>query len=94
MSRQQKYPAQARRYYYSPEISPAELKEQADRRRAALRAAGCATYTIGSKAGSLAIICLCCGLGSSHPTDLEETYCGFCKTFHSGWSEKPEEIKR
>lgn len=59
-----------------------QLKQDAQKRRQVLRSADLTTYQIGERGGALAIICLCCGLGSSHPTDIEQRYCGFCKAYH------------
>lgn len=75
-------------YSIPPEITdPTALRSAAARRRTALTAAGCSTYTIGRRAGQPGIVCLCCGLGSSNPRDIEEHYCGFCHEFHSEESE-------
>jgi hypothetical protein len=63
------------------------LKRQAQRRRAALVQAGCSTYALGRRGGTEAIQCLCCGLGSGHPTDIAERFCGFCQAWHSEWRE-------
>ena len=67
------------------------LRTQAARRRKALANAGCSTYAIGERGGQAAIMCLCCGLGSNHPDDIANRYCGFCHEFHSEWreAEKP-----
>jgi len=72
-----------RNYVTPPEVNPAELMVAADRRRAALIAGGCSTYTIGYRGGQPGIVCLCCGLGSSHQQDIAQRYCGFCQQFHS-----------
>lgn len=81
------------RYYTIPPEIEADRLDLAQRRRQALAAAGCATYELGFRGGVAAIQCLCCGLGSSHPDDIREKYCGFCKEFHAEWSrisaEKP-----
>lgn len=75
-----------RRWATPPEIhDPARLLADADRRRAALVQAGCQTYTVGMRGGQAAIVCLCCGLGTAHPRDLEERYCGFCHARHGEW---------
>lgn len=63
------------------------LRRQAALRRGALEAHGCSTYERGTRGGQAAIICLCCGLGSAHPKDIAEKYCGFCHQFHTDWSE-------
>lgn len=77
-----------RTYTIPPEVG-ADRKIKAARRRQALTAAGCATYELGYRAGEKAIQCLCCGLGSSDPTDIQNRYCGFCKDFHNEWSVAP-----
>jgi hypothetical protein len=48
-----------------PHVDQAARKARADKRRAALVAAGCQTYEIGSLPGSgqVAILCMCCGVG-------------------------------
>lgn len=73
-------------YVIPPEIEQ-ERRAKAQRRRAALVAAGCATYELGFRGGASAIQCLCCGLGSSNITDINQRYCGFCKCFHTEWKE-------
>lgn len=77
-----------RRHTYPSDIDLKERRQQADRRRAVLTAAGCSTYTLGGRAGTPAIVCLCCGLGSSDAADIRRRYCGFCKATHSEWAEK------
>lgn len=74
-----------RHYLFPPKINFAELFEQAEKRRAVLVAGGCSTYTLGTKGDAPAIVCLCCGLGSSNPNDIEQKYCGFCHAWHSEW---------
>lgn len=70
--------------YITPvEVNPETLKAAADRRRAALTAAGCSTYATGLRNGQESIVCLCCGLGSSNLDDVQNRYCGFCVAFHS-----------
>lgn len=64
-------------------IDPEPQRQAAARRRQALTAGGCSTYVIGVRGGITAIICLCCGLGSTNVGDIEERYCGFCQTWHS-----------
>lgn len=64
-----------------------DRRAKAARRRAALEAGGCATYTIGVRDGQPGIICLCCGLGSSDRDDIQQRYCGFCREFHSEWKD-------
>jgi hypothetical protein len=77
-------------YITPPEIPTAALlRRQAARRRQALTAAGCATYTLGARGGQSAIVCLCCGLGSADSRDIRQRYCGFCREFHGEWA--PEE---
>ena len=60
-------------------------KSQALRRHAALEAAGCSTYTLGTRDRTAVIVCLCCGRGSTHPRDVRERYCGFCHLYHVEW---------
>lgn len=76
-----------------PEIqSPFRLRaQQARRRRDALTAAGCATYSLGLKGEVPAIVCLCCGLGSVNPHDIAEHFCGFCAIWHSEWRPETED---
>lgn len=64
-------------------IDPEPLRQAASRRRQALTVAGCSTYVIGVRGGVTAIICLCCGLGSTNAGDVDERYCGFCGEWHS-----------
>lgn len=73
------------KYAYPGHVNPDELRSQAQRRRQALTAAGCSTYVFGFRDGHTAIVCLCCGLGSSNVNDIRERYCGFCRQFHSEW---------
>ena len=77
-----------------PAIDPATLKAQARRRRAVgplepslpgQAAAGCCTYAVGWRNGFACIICMCCGLDSFNPVDIENRYCGFCHEWHSEW---------
>jgi hypothetical protein len=63
-------------------------------RRIVLRQAGLDTYTYGMKSGGRAIVCLCCGLGSSHPQDIERLYCGFCQWFHEDTPESPHRLRQ
>lgn len=65
------------------------LREQAERRRTAMVAGGCATFSLGNRGNAPAIICLCCGLGSSNLSDISDRYCGFCKTHHTNWVDEP-----
>lgn len=65
------------------------LKREAARRRQALVKDGCSTYAIGTRAGSVAIQCLCCGLGSFDQRDIKNKFCGFCQAIHSEWRESP-----
>jgi hypothetical protein len=74
-----------RRYRMPGGIDYAELKVYAKRRREVLEAAGCSTYVLGERMGAQGIVCLCCGLGSSHADDIVSRYCGFCAEFHSEW---------
>lgn len=69
-------------------IDPEPLRHEATRRRQALTAHGCSTYVIGVRGGIPAIVCLCCGLGSTNTGDIEERYCGFCQTWHSDAKEE------
>jgi hypothetical protein len=81
-----------RRWALPPDIhDPTRRRTDAQRRRRALEAAGCQTYVLGTRGGELAIrerTDLCCGLGSAHPGDIEEKFCGFCRTFHAAWREE------
>jgi hypothetical protein len=72
-----------RSYSIPSEIVEDKLRTQAHRRREALLSAGCSTYTIGLRGGQQAIVCCCCGLGSNHPDDVANRYCGFCHEWHS-----------
>jgi hypothetical protein len=72
-------------YKYPMEVQIADRQAAAARRRKALVAAGCSTYELGHRGTSKAIQCLCCGLGSTHPTDIAQRFCGFCKELHSEW---------
>jgi len=76
-------------YQAPPDVEVEKLKRQAQRRRKALTAAGCSTYSLGFRPpsnllgmGAAPIVCLCCGLGSVNPSDITERYCGFCHEFH------------
>lgn len=79
-----------RTYSYPSEIEIQKLKDEAAKRRAALKSAGCSTYTTGIRGEHQAIVCLCCGLGSHNPTDVAEKYCGFCHEWHTDWSDRSE----
>lgn len=59
-----------------------QLRRDAQARRKVLRQAGLTTYTIGLRDDLTCIVCLCCGLGSFNPNDVEERFCGFCNRFH------------
>ena len=72
---------------YTHPAGETERGAKAARRRAALAAHGCATYTIGVRDGQPGIVCLCCGLGSSNRNDINQRYCGFCRAHHSEWKE-------
>jgi hypothetical protein len=79
-----------RKHVISLEVEAARRgrsRERAQRRRAALVAAGCATYELGVRDGMDVIQCLCCGLGSNHPQDVAQRYCGYCHEFHGEWKE-------
>lgn len=58
-------------------------------RRQALVHFGCSTYVMAW--GHASIICLCCGMLSSSPNDIELKYCGFCSQFHSEQVKKADE---
>lgn len=75
------------RYTYPAHVDEEQLRQRAAKRRAALVAHGCSTYTIGYRGETRAIACLCCGLGSAVPGDIKEKYCGFCHAYHSEWQE-------
>lgn len=75
-----------KRTYTHPAVET-DRRAKANRRRAALVVAGCATYTIGVRGGLPGIVCLCCGLGSSDTADINRRYCGFCQKYHSEWKE-------
>ena len=78
-----------RRWATPPEIhDPARLRADAERRRVALVQAGCQTYTVGMRGGQVAIVCLCCGLGSPHPGDRQHRYCPFCQARHHEWRDE------
>lgn len=76
-----------RRYTLPPDVER-DRHAKAKRRRAALVAAGCATYELGVRGGASAIQCLCCGLGSNNLEDIKHRYCSFCETWHSEWKEE------
>lgn len=78
------------KHTYPAHVNPDLLRSQAQRRRQALTEAGCSTYVMGYRNGGGAIVCLCCGLGSSNANDIRERYCGFCRQFHSEWREPSE----
>ena len=71
-----------------------QLKAEAAKRRAALKQAGCSTYTLGFKRGQSAILCLCCGMSSPNPNDIAEKYCGFCHDWHSEWIEVSQSLQK
>ncbi|MFW5941909.1 MAG: hypothetical protein ACOCXI_08920 [Chloroflexota bacterium] len=81
----------SRRYKVPNHVNVRQLRKQADARRRVLRQAGLRTYEIGRRAGAVGIVCLCCGLGSAHPQDVRQRYCGFCNAFHD---DVPEEQAR
>ena len=60
-------------------------KRHAEQRRAALNEYGCATYELQKRGGHDIILCVCCGLGSAHPEDIAQKFCGFCDFFHDEW---------
>jgi hypothetical protein len=61
----------------------------ARQRREALTQAGCTTYLLQTMGGRPSILCLCCGLRSWHPMDLQELYCGACHTWHDATDKAP-----
>lgn len=73
------------RIYFKPQPNTENLRQQAQRRRRALVAAGCSTYSVEctSSNGREAILCLCCGLGSANANDIRQRYCGFCAEYHT-----------
>lgn len=73
------------KYSYPAEVDVERLRYEAAVRREVLTGAGCSTYALGQRNGVGAIMCLCCGLGSGHPRDIADRYCGFCHAFHSEW---------
>lgn len=75
------------KYIYPVDVIEMQLRQQAWRRHEAFKAHGCASYVMGSRGPSLAIVCLGCGLGSCNINDIEKRYCGFCHVFHNEWSE-------
>jgi hypothetical protein len=76
-----------KKYSFPQETNETLLRAQAEKRRAALVAAGCSTYSVGYRGSLPAIICHCCGLGSSNPNDVLNRYCGFCHEYHSEWAQ-------
>ena len=40
----------------------------------------------------MAILCLCCGLASANPHDIEQLYCGLCSAYHSEWRDESDEV--
>lgn len=65
------------------------VRVEADKRRSVLVAARCRTYVTTAIAhptpsGSIesSIICLCCGVRSFNPNDIENKYCGYCHQYH------------
>jgi len=80
-----------RSYTFPPDLNVAELRQQASARRSALVAAGCSTYVLGWRDGLPRILCLCCGLGSENTRDIQERYCGLCRSFHAEWAGEEEE---
>lgn len=74
------------KYKIPKAVDPAKTKYEAGLRREALEAAGVATYVIGMREGHPSIMCMCCGLGSHHPQDIDNRFCGFCKRTHSEWA--------
>ena len=72
-----------RKYTVPVHVDLDKLRVEANRRRAALTAAGCSTYVLGFRSDSPSIVCLCCGLGSANAYDIQERYCGFCHARHT-----------
>ena len=66
-----------------PKADPAVARAEADERRAVLVAGGVATYVVRHRISRTTITCLCCGLVSDHPEDVQQQYCGGCLQFHS-----------
>lgn len=79
------------RYRIPDDVAPEQRRKDAQKRRDALRKAGCATFELGHKGGQPSIVCLCCGLGSCHPEDIRNLYCGFCRAWHSLWMPAKEQ---
>lgn len=52
-------------------------------RRSALTRGGCSTYALGVPGLGHRILCLCCGMASGNPNDIQALYCGFCHAYHS-----------
>lgn len=61
----------------------------AAQRREALTQAGCTTYLLQDMGGRPSILCLCCGLRSWHPMDIQERYCGACHAWHDATDKAP-----
>lgn len=76
-----------REYTFPTDLDRAQARAEAERRRSALVAAGCATYVLGVRAGLPRILCLCCGLGTHNSKDIKDRYCGFCQAYHREWGE-------
>ena len=68
------------------------LRRDGARRRLALRAGGCRTYTWTQRVGRMQILCLCCGLASANPHDIQQLYCGLCSEYHSEWRDDSDEV--
>ena len=66
------------------------LRRDGARRRFALMAGGCRTYTWTQRVGRMAILCLCCGLASANPNDMQQRYCGMCQEYHTEWRDEDE----
>ena len=67
-----------------------KLRRDGARRRFALMAGGCRTYTWTQRVGRMAILCLCCGLASANPNDMQQRYCGLCSEYHAEWRDEAE----
>lgn len=63
-------------------IELANLRINAEEKRADLVAQNRQTYRLEEKEGVKTIVCLCCELSSAELHDIEQKYCRFCCTFH------------
>lgn len=79
------YPVETPAFFVAldpPKPDPAVERAEADERRAVLVAGGVATYVVRRRIARTIITCLCCGLVSDHPEDVQQKYCGGCLQFH------------